>query len=538
MTKSVMMDGRIYFTDLPALVVGGFRAAAGLGAGWVPVAYELDRFGGVGLATGALSPAGELTLDLGLTGWHRLHVAHNPAIRIWLDGEAGYCQMPGDPSAVRDLAFPATDFTGRRLHIAPVRGAEQSREVTLFYISAEPCDGPPVNRRNLIVTNDGHGVFCAGMDVPRDIYRHVYPFRDSDVFRMVWGLYGGGPLTLRSDTAVAQSPIRPEETFYYERDWIFTRSLQRFRDAGADPLAVVRQATREYGLELHYYMRMSAFYGPFPHVGWTTKFFAAHPEWRCRDEHGRPVNLISYAYPQVQDFVLAHFNELFDYEPDGLCMAFNRGLPLMICEEPVIEAYRRRHGRVPRLPEECDTPELLAVRHELLAGFVERARQLADRRGRALSCVVPRDFAHNSLFGLDAELLARRGLVETVMVGSGHGDNTALYPDLKPVSALKRPGTRVYMGGSGGGSPGMAWARGDLKARARYMASILDAGLDGGWFWDAESVIGYEWEAMRRFGDRATLNRIAAGEWPPPADHDTRSIHDLAVSRYNPWHAY
>lgn len=47
-----------------------------------------------------------------------------------------------------------------------------------------------------------------------------------------------------------------------------------------------------------------------------------------------------------------------------------------------------------------------------------------------------------------------------------------------------------------------------------------------------------EWETMRRFGDREMLDRFLRGEWPAPSTHETLSIHDLAVSRYNPWHAY
>jgi len=539
MAATCQIEGQTFFTDLPSLVAGGLPAADAPGAGWFPFKYELDQFAGVGLATAAHSPAGELVLDLGLTGWHRLHVAHNPAIRMWLDGDTGYCEVPGDSSTVRDVAFPAADFTGRKLHIAPVRGAEVKRELTLFFLRAEPC-APPVNHRNLIVTDDGHGVFYFGMDGPRDLYRHLYPFRDSDVFRVVWGVYGGGPLSLNPHTKVAESPIRPDEKLFYDGEYLFSRSLQRFKDAGVDPLAVVRQATRDYGLELHYYFRMSAFYGPFPHVGWNTKFFLAHPEWRCCDEFGQPRNFISYAYPQVQDFVLAYFDELLDYDPEGLCLAFNRGLPLMICEEPVIEAYRKKHGRAPKLPEEVDTPELQAVKAELLADFVARVQALAAKRGKVVSCIVPRDLARNRLFGLDAEVLIQRGLVETMMVGAGHGDAGELNEDITPVQALKKlgeqSGVKVYGGGSNA-VHGKAWV-GDLQTRARRMANILDAGLDGGWFWDAESIFGMNWEAMRRFGDREALDRIIGGEWPNNPEYNTLSIHDLKVTRYNPWHAY
>ena len=107
MTATHQTNGTKYFTDLPALVVGGFQPAPGPGAGWFPFQYELDQFAGVGLTTGAFSPAGELVLDLGLTGWHRLRMAHNPALRYWLDGEAGYCEVPGDASGISAVAVPA-----------------------------------------------------------------------------------------------------------------------------------------------------------------------------------------------------------------------------------------------------------------------------------------------------------------------------------------------------------------------------------------------------------------------------------------------
>ena len=70
------------------------------------------------------------------------------------------------------------------------------------------------------------------------------------------------------------------------------------------------------------------------------------------------------------------------------------------------------------------------------------------------------------------------------------------------------------------------------------LPDILDAGFDGGYLWDAESMIGYDWEAMRRFGDRAMLDRIIRGEWPASTERDTLAIHDLVLDRYNPWNAY
>jgi hypothetical protein len=535
---SRILDGQTYFTNLPALVTSGLPPVAGMGAGWSPFEYELDCFPGIGLITGAFSPAGELVLDLGLTGWHRLYLAHNPCIRVWLDGDKGYVEVRGNPSGISEYSFPAADFTGRRLHLAPKRGSEVSEPVTLFYLRAEPCESYR-SRRNLVGTNDGHMPFFRGVDTPRDLYRYVTPYADSDFFRLLWGVYGGGPLTLNPATRVGESPIWAEGTAYRAGDEYFNRSLARMRDAGADPLAVIRDATREIGLELHYYYRMAAFYGPFPLSGRTTDFFQNHPEWHCRDEFGNKVNFISYAYHQVQDHVLAYFEELLDYDPEGICLAFNRGLPMMICEEPVLDAYHRRHGRRPRLPEEIDTPELQAVRQDMLADFVARARHLTEKRGKALSCIAPRNFERSRLLGLDLERLLQRGLVDSAMIGAGHKDVPAMNAELEPLRALRRHGVPMYAGGSNVKAHGGAWVNGDLQARARYMAAILDAGLDGGFFWDADhNVIDLEWSAMRRFGDRAYLESVIRGDEPKPVSRQTLRLQDLIVGRYSPWNAY
>ena len=89
---------------------------------------------------------------------------------------------------------------------------------------------------------------------------------------------------------------------------------------------------------------------------------------------------------------------------------------------------------------------------------------------------------------------------------------------------------------------GPFWARKDAGAWSIPKGELGDGEdpLAGayGWFWDAESIFGLDWEAMRRFGDREVLDRIIRGEWPARVEHDTRAIHDLVVGRYNPWHAY
>lgn len=536
--NAVCQNNDIWFTDIPAMVQGKFETASGPGTGWYSFEYELEHTKGIGLMTGARSPAAELVLHLGLTGTHILHIGQNPNLRVWLDGDTGYCELPGNRSCVTDNALPAMDLTGKNLHIAPVRSSFDASEVTLFYIRAEPCSTPPKQHKNLIITNDGHGVFCKGLDGPDDLYKHLYPFKNSDVFRIIWGTYGGSVLTADPKSKYNDLLSRNNDQAFYHRDSIYNDSLKKFVDQHADPLAVVRKITREYGLELHYYIRMSAHYGPFPHIEWTTQFFKDNPQLRCKTEQGDFVNILSYAYKEVQDYMLGFFEELLAYQPDGLCLAFNRGLPLMICEQPVLDAYKARYGRYPSLPEDCDSPQMLELRNDLLMQFIQRVRQLTDKHNKALSCIVPRDFEHNKLMGLDVQKLADQKLFESIMIGAGHGDDPALNADFEPVIKLKNVETKIYAGGSSSRAHGMAWDPNNLQARAQHMANIHDANLDGGWVWDAEAHNLYDMHSLRQFGNRQKLDQIIQGTWPDLKKHQTRKIHDLVVGRYNPWHAY
>jgi len=534
------------FCNLPELLPG-FRDAEGVGTGWVSFDYEFDDFAGVGLATGALSPAGELVFDLKLEGWHVLHFCHSPALRVWLDDEKGYRELiDGQPyEGLRDFPMYAADMTNRKLHVAAKHGVNP-REAELFYIRAVPCEGPRQSRRNLVATEDGCGVF-ADMESSRDLYKYFYPYRDSDFFRVLWGTNGSGDPwanSLKSKTGINRSCTENDGWSPWSDN--FNNAIRNIIAAGDDPHAVAVAAARDVGMEIHFYFRIGAFFTPFPHQGCVSPFFQEHPEYHCRDEWGNEVKRLSFAFPEVQEQLLKHFDELMDYEPDGLCLAFNRGLPVMICEEPVLAEFRRRHGRDPRLPEEVDSPEMLAVRQDLLTEFVARIHEQLAKRGKVLSCVSPKNFAENLWRGLDVEALVKRGLLESVMVGSGHDDSlfrrktgapVVSDDDMEPVKRLKALGNaKVYLGG---GSTGNFWPHGDAKTRVRRMQAIHNAGLDGGFFWDARQWFGIDWEHFRQFGDPEYVEKLLNNTLPQPRIQDTKRIGDLVViDKYNPWNAY
>ena len=140
------------------------------------------------------------------------------------------------------------------------------------------------------------------------------------------------------------------------------------------------------------------------------------------------------------------------------------------------------------------------------------------------------------LMGLDIEMLIKREFFESVMIGAGHGDNPSLSSDINPLRTLKLSKTKIYAGGSNVNAHGGAWNC-SINERARRMKSILDAGIDGGFFWDC-NVFANDWHIMKKFGDKQLLDKLIKGQISTLPERKTLKIHDLVVGRYNPWHAY
>ena len=313
------------------------------------------------------------------------------------------------------------------------------------------------------------------------------------------------------------------------------QTTKRILKGGGDILKEAVAAARDVGIEIHFYIRPEAFFAPFPYDGaFTSRFLTRNPRLRCRDENGNEVIRMSYAFPKVQDHMLDYFRELLDYDPDGLCFAFNRSLPMMICEKPVLDLFRKKHGRLPRLPEENESPELLAVRHEILADFVGRVHALLAERGKVFSCIAELDNDRNRLMGLDIGLLVERGYVESVCVG---GSGSPFWEKLRDGRKTKVYSTIHYQHAEGTAAPDPF----NHKCQAAACKRQLDAGYAGTWYWDADSMHmnPYNWHVLRHGGSREFLDRVLAGDPAvQPVFEKITEVRGVRRDRYDPMTSY
>jgi len=533
------MSADIYITDLPNRVVGGFQPARGMGEGWIAVNYETATRSGIGVAAGARSGASELVLELGLEGDYILQLAlgTGAALRVWLDGDVGYREFETQHggNALQECRLHAANLTGKRLNIA-LKDDGKPKPTYLGYIRAVKAEAPYQSARNLVATNDGWSWVAMGeLQTVRDVSRFFTPFHDSDFRLMLWGPAGAD---FSGNHRTEVGTIAPTEPTYAFRDCdrVHAETWKAFLETGGDILKAAVANAREVGIDIHFYIRMEAFYGPFPWEGtFNTRFYEQHPEWRCQDEFGDQVQRMSYAYPGVQDHMIAYFKELLEYGPDGLCFAFNRGLPMMIAEPPVLAEFERQTGRKPNLPEEIDSEEMIAARTAIMSGFMQRVHDLLAARGLALSCIVLPNIEYNRTCGLDLEALVENGIFESVMVHSGgfHAHGVALH-DEPFWQRLRDSGkTKVYPNGWCGSY--------DYVETARFLKeTVFDQGFAGGFFWDTENYTAnpYNWHPIRQGGTPEFLQRTIDRTIEAPLIERHTRIQGVKLDRYTPQNSY
>ena len=418
------------------------------------------------------------------------------------------------------------------------RYAEGDQHCFVGYIRAVRSDhAPKKSAPNLVATNDGYSwIALDGMESIRDVSKQFQPYRDSDFFRMLWNPTGADVSGNHLSRVGTTMPF--DLTHAYRKcDWEFRRTTKRILKGGDDILKAAVAGARDVGMEIQFYIRPEAFFAPFPYDEiFTSKFLLRNPQWRCRDEFGHEVMRMSYAFPQVQDHMLDYVEELLGYQPDGICLAFNRSLPMMICEAPVLEEFARRHGRAARLPEEVDSPEMLSVRQSLLGRFVDRLHALLSQRKKALSAIVEFDNSYSLLMGLDVEPLVDRGVIESLYV-TGFCPQSEFWGKVRTGGKVKVYSSIHYTHSEGTAAPDPY----DHQWQAGALATILEAGFDGAFHWDTDSMHAnpYNWHVLRHGGSREFLQRVLAREAAvAPVFQPITEIRGVSRGRYDPMRSY
>jgi hypothetical protein len=499
---------------------------------WKAVPYECDQWSGVMLAEGGGTKLQPITVRLRAAGTYRVFMGlyggyDAQQLRVKLSNDAEFTNLPITTTVCRTLVVAETfwkeaDLSGQDLVLESV-GDPARPPGALAYIRLEPRPA----RKDiypLAITNDGNGVFFGPEPTqPQDLLK---PFEaipaDSCMRILFWG--NGCADNCNYPTKVGQFYPNAGLDKLWQSD--FCRNMGILKTKGWNSMELVRDYARQRQWEFQVYIRMEAFKAPFPFDDQEdSKFYNEHPECRCLDREGTVVGRLSYAYPEVQKYMLRLIREIADYGPDGVCLCFIRGLPVVLYEPIMVAGFKKRYGCDPRQLDELD-PRWLDYQGAVMTSFIRKVRKTLEP-GQRLSVIVPGNEKDCRHWGLDVATWVKEGIINDLLPTGQRFDATDVHRDDPdnldfPYFARLRGRQNIRL------MPLLyPWTKysEDFAGWEKLVRSYLDQGADAYAVWDATV------EAVGHIGK--TMGEYQSP--PPPAVREIKlkTINGMRLDRYH-----
>jgi len=438
----------ILITDLARLVDADSLSDTELDS-WRSLPYVAERFAGVMLGDGGGTDLPPITLRLDVQGIYRIHLGvyggwGYPILKLRLSGDdaTDTVEVPEElrtetihdsSTIIYETTWKDADLTGQSIVLEAASDAGEF-PTALAYIRLEPIDkvgGEPLSAPEapvkeasdperdldpaktvkfpLAITEDGHGIFGETLHSrPEDLLEPFKGIPDGSCLRML--LWGNGEADICNYPTRVGNERRPSG---FRDDWykIWNQNAESWTTDGWDSLRMVTDYAKTRGWELQVYIRMEAFFSPFPFDRMVrSDFFDAHPEYHCLDRHGQRIGRLSYAYPEVQDHMLELVKEIAAYDPAGICFCFIRGVPMVQYEPIMVDGFQAKYGVDPRQLSETDE-RWLDYQGEVLTSFMKRAKDVLKPNQR-LSAIVPANRLDCEKWGLDIAAWLEAGVID------------------------------------------------------------------------------------------------------------------------------
>ena len=490
---------------------------------WNLISYETPEHSGICIYIpsdrgDASNDSLELTLPLDASGWHAVHLglwdpdgppnrAPGWGLEIKLSGDSAFeriaFDVPTKMYLVQDGLWREADLTGQDLVIRP----SGEKRAGLAWVRLEPVKKSEVATRDaqppekiMIAKYDNvafltpEGVEDEMLKLSRTDFTHIFLTDGLDVHWLRSKM--ADHRVDRMEQAVSKGMAPPE--------WLDPEHV-RVRDEGIDPIDLLVQPAHERGYEIHAGLRICKWRPspPWTRANPTSRFYEAHPEWRCRDRDGTEIPRLSFAFAQVRDYIVSMHRDMVQEHPgalDGLNVLFIRGPVFLLYEQPLLDGFKKKFNLDPRDVDPMDE-DWLRFRAESVTELMRGMRRLCDEfkapndKRLQLSANVLAGRIQNLSVGLDLDTWIEEGLVDMLIPQGIPWPNPnwpfeiEYFADLRrrshgkcpivvQVPNVYRPMHQSYLRTS------------DQFLLPGYAHRLYEAGLDGLYFWDTSLTDG------------------------------------------------
>lgn len=408
---------------------------------WETVSYETAKCSGSMLYSVNESWPEPVTVEPELTGWYKIYVcmmhlgsscfANHTDLKL-TDDEFSSTISPHNtqpyviwtyPEACEEAFWKIADMTGQKLTISKARDGF-SRASNLLWVRFVPVTEEeglawetrfqdPATR-TIHAHMDNEFMFFDVAKTPHDFCKPYYAMANSAVKYVTQEVVHGLMEYFDPDAAPASNAwdhtrYADAAEFAKNRAEIYPVQIEYAHRHGMQVLAGHRVSLSNFGFP----GRSPAFHLPF---------VTENPHLCCKDRTGGDTGILSYAYPEVQDYMVDHILESARHGFDGVNLIYIRGMCVLF-EEPVCQRFAEKYGTdidLRRLPE--SDPRLTEIFADVMGEFLGKVRtalnNYAQENGKKpLKVFLTTHFtvADSKLVGIDIERFAKAGLIDGVI---------------------------------------------------------------------------------------------------------------------------
>ena len=369
----------------------------------------------------------DITLSPNLTGWYKiyLHAPGQSVLHLKLSSDPAFWVATATTQAgylMEEFLWRCADMTGESLTltrkldaanyhslISAIRFVPMSEDELAEYLREETR----TDTKRIYATDDMHNRLYFTHPRTLDDWRSVaFNYMHSDV---EW-------LSIEQIRNFVSCRLPTDDTANFCFPRAGDRNVQEqypLFDYDEVLKTVVDQGHRQ-GLKMSVSIRMGA-WGltfPFDQYYFDCDFMQENPQWRTYDRNGDEIAAMSYAYPEVRQFMVNEVLHMAHSGCDAVTLIWHRGIPYVLFEKPVADRFFELYGEYPyELP--LDDPRLNALHCEIMTGLMREIRTALDAefgKGKIGLHVRTLYSPYDTKYvGLDVEQWAKEGLIDAII---------------------------------------------------------------------------------------------------------------------------
>lgn len=399
---------------------------------WAVVPYETNQIKGTLLSAMANSKPEPVTFDPHLKGWYAIfvglpsvHVNAGPETHLKLSSDRAYREFRyrGLWRRIKEFFWKCADMTDEKVILAKmnegidkVEGACWFRFVPMTEeeVAAYQADQNRTDTRTMYCHYDMHDAYYhlgKTMNENPLIYTEILENSDIEWVTLENHKISDGP-ALCGDLKKMQLGAAGYEftnQFLQRNPEVYPRMIERLHEMGRK-------------VALAHRMGMWALGYPYDDGQFRNSFWNANKHLRCIDRDGQAIDAMSYAYPEVQDYMISLFMHSASFHPDAVQMMFNRCPVAILFEQPVLERFAQKYPGVDMRVLPLEDPRVREIHCEFMTAFVRKLRAALDQytqeRGWTRIELHVRTMCtvyDTLLMGVDLEQWAKEGLIDAII---------------------------------------------------------------------------------------------------------------------------